>query len=303
MLRIVSLRFLLISAACWKLAQKRSGRLPRKCAVIRLDYKLGGTIPDMAGNWLKFEKDTLDKPEVFEMAGILNIDADGIVGKLLRVWGWFDAQTRDGNAPVTVILLLDRITGVSGFCKAMHKVGWLQIGEETITLPHFDRHNGATAKERAGTNRRVSNHRQRNAQHVPNVTPEALQKALPEKRREDELPLSSPNDEKPSVLPKGWKSMNKEQSKRTRVESNSPMMIQIGQFFGRKPETRWTVAEAVALDELRPPAEEVDLLSRYYSLPLDHDDDFRRRNLPTLLNNWNGELDKARCHFATTSAA
>ena len=44
----------------------------------------------MAGDWLKFEKVTMDKPEVFEMAGILGIDPDAVVGKLLRVWSWFD---------------------------------------------------------------------------------------------------------------------------------------------------------------------------------------------------------------------
>jgi hypothetical protein len=56
----------------------------------------------MAGDWIKFDTSTPDKPEVFEMAAELGIDPDAVVGKLLRVWKWFDQQTTDGNAPLTV---------------------------------------------------------------------------------------------------------------------------------------------------------------------------------------------------------
>jgi hypothetical protein len=84
------------------------------------------------------------------------------------------------------------------------------------------------------------------------------------------------------------------------VDANSPTMQRIGKFFGRKPETLWNVAEGAALFEIKPPAEEVDLLERYYALPLDKDADYRRRDLMTLLNNWQGEVDRARCFFAAT---
>ena len=147
----------------------------------------------MAGDWIKFEKSTLDKPEVLEMAGILEIDPDAVVGKLLRVWNWFDDQSHDGNAPVTVKALLDRYAGVSGFTSAMQEVGWLTIDGDAMYLPNFDRHNGQTAKKRCNTNRRVAKSRSKklndnaecNTQSVTSVTPPALQKALPEKRREE----------------------------------------------------------------------------------------------------------------------
>ena len=34
----------------------------------------------MAGDWIKFETVTPDKPEVYELAGLLNLDPDAVVG-------------------------------------------------------------------------------------------------------------------------------------------------------------------------------------------------------------------------------
>jgi len=96
----------------------------------------------MAGDWMKFEKATLNKPEVFEMAGNLGIDPDAVVGKLLRVWDWFDDQSVDGYAPVTLAAQLNRNTGCDGFTQAMQEVGWLTIEDGKLSLPNFHRHNG-----------------------------------------------------------------------------------------------------------------------------------------------------------------
>jgi hypothetical protein len=139
----------------------------------------------MAGDWIKFETTTLDKPEVFEMAAELAIDPDAVVGKCLRVWSWFDSHSRDGNAPVTVLALLNRITGVANFTDAMEKVGWLVIDGATVSLPKFDRHNGKTAKERALGKNRTKKSRNGNAECNADTVTTPSQKALPEKRREE----------------------------------------------------------------------------------------------------------------------
>lgn len=99
--------------------------------------------------------------------------------KLLRVWGWFDQQTQNGNAgSVTGNALkrfIDRLVGVTGFAESMSKVGWLNDSG----IPNFDRHNGESSKKRALTNKRVKRLR-----NVVSVT-----KALPEKRREEITPI------------------------------------------------------------------------------------------------------------------
>jgi len=80
----------------------------------------------MAGDWIKLEIATPDKPEVFQMAEILDIDPDEVTGKLFRIWIWADQQTFDGNARGVTKMLLDRITNKQGFASALEKVGWIE---------------------------------------------------------------------------------------------------------------------------------------------------------------------------------
>lgn len=140
----------------------------------------------MGVSWIKFETSTSDKPEVWQIANSLGIDPDAVVGKLLRIWAWFDDQTESGNAPLTVGALLDRRVGVSGFVNAMISAGWMHEKNGVLTLPNFDRHNGETAKSRALTAKRVSKHKERgNATANAKVTPGALpreEKRIGEKR-------------------------------------------------------------------------------------------------------------------------
>lgn len=137
----------------------------------------------MAGDWIKFEHATLDKPEVLVMADMLETTPDDVIGKLLRVWVWFDKQSRDGYAGgVTgnaLMFFIDRHVARNGFAACMKKVGWL--GDDC--LPNFDRHNGETAKNRALSKDRMKRKR------YADVTPEAS----PEKRREEkkQIPLAS----------------------------------------------------------------------------------------------------------------
>lgn len=118
----------------------------------------------MAGDWIKFEKATSDKPEVWAVAERLNLDPDAVVGKLLRVWAWFDDHTENGASPTARAAMLDRMVGTNGFCEAMQAAGWLETDGDSVALPNFDKHNGATAKKRANGAKRAADHRaKRNA--------------------------------------------------------------------------------------------------------------------------------------------
>lgn len=158
----------------------------------------------MAGDWIKIEHAMTDKPEVYQMAGILKIDPDSVVGKLIRLWVWCDQQTVDGNALGVTEIVIDRITHCKGFSDALRKVDWLQVRSGSLVIPRFDRHNGQTAKARALTNERVAKSRAgRNAGVTKNVTLSPLQKPLPEKRREEYLKPLTPfekGDESLSLL-------------------------------------------------------------------------------------------------------
>ena len=140
----------------------------------------------MAGDWIKFEVDTFDKPEVWALAQELCLPVDAVVGKLLRVWSWFDAHTEDGNAPSVTTTLLDHRVGVTGFCQALVNVGWMHLDDSHVSLPNFERHNGQSAKKRALTAKRVADHRKRTS-NGQSVTEALREKRRIEKRREEKI--------------------------------------------------------------------------------------------------------------------
>lgn len=154
----------------------------------------------MASNWIKLEVITPDKPEIFRLAEILNIDPDAALGKVIRFWVWADQQTIDGNAECNARSVtksaIDRITFMSGFADALIQVGWLVEIEGLLTLPNFERHNGKSSKKRALTNERVAKVREvKRKSNVQSVT-QTDQKALPEEEEEEDLkkdlPLNPP---------------------------------------------------------------------------------------------------------------
>ena len=151
----------------------------------------------MAGDWLKVEKSTPEKPEVLAMAAVLNLDPDIVFSRLFKMWCWFDANTTDGNARGVTFALLDRHIGVTGFCDAALHVGWLSVTATGLQLPNFDYHNGQSAKDRANTAKRVAKHRKSNGEsNGENVTsPLAREEKRREEKNKDKKPLSSGDDE------------------------------------------------------------------------------------------------------------
>lgn len=137
----------------------------------------------MAGDWLKFETNTPEKREVLAMTIELGYeDPDLTVGKLIRVWRWFDQHTVNGNAQSVTPALLDRLISVTGITQAMANVGWMIVTDDGLVLPNFERHNGKTAKDRVLSAKRQANHKSNakgNAAIVTSPLP------IEEKRRED----------------------------------------------------------------------------------------------------------------------
>jgi|APSaa5957512576_1039674.scaffolds.fasta_scaffold05731_2 DNA replication protein DnaT len=151
--------------------------------------------------WMKMELDTPDKPEVHQMAEILNIDPDAVVGKLTRVWGWFNKNSINGIEPTSTVRILNRLVFNKNFCDAMIKVNWMAIDKRsnTIKIPKFDLHNSKGAKRRALGALRQETHRAK--KHMPPEPSNAkvtLTGSL-EKSRLDDITLS-PSSAAPSVV-------------------------------------------------------------------------------------------------------
>lgn len=85
------------------------------------------------------------------------------------------------------------------------------------------------------------------------------------------------------------------EKKRKRVELVTPRMARIGGMVpGRSADRRWTWQEYEALCDIEP-VEEADLavVEAYYAAEHSREEDYRRRQLITLLNNWEAEVVKA----------
>lgn len=246
----------------------------------------------MAGDWIKMDTELPDKPEVIRMSGLLGMDRFAIVGRLHRLWSWWNKHTADGHAPGVTETFLDELVNRDGFSAALREVDWLQARSGSLVVPRFDRHNGNSAKSRVqAAERQKLSRSNRDTCHADTVT-----KTRPEKRRVEKSinPPLPPEGEMGGVLPERWRNIPKIDRRNHKCLKNSPLMERIGGWFNRRPGTIWPLAEGITLHAIEPHPEDVDLIESYYLAEIHGELDFRRHDLATLLNNWQGEVDRAR---------
>lgn len=90
------------------------------------------------------------------------------------------------------------------------------------------------------------------------------------------------------------KRLTQAQKGRIKVKENTPLMELVGKLLGRKKDSLWNLAEEEALIEASVTEQEVESLNAYYLADIPKLEDIRRKDILTLLNHWNGELDRAR---------
>lgn len=142
----------------------------------------------MAGDWIKIEIATSQKIEVFQIAEILELDIDTVLGKLMRLWCWADVNTIDGHAKSVTKKLLDRVVDCDGFAMALldERVGWLTEDKKgELFFSNFDRHNGKGAKKRATDAGRQAAKRAKDAEKKMSHSQRDKTVTREEKRRED----------------------------------------------------------------------------------------------------------------------
>jgi hypothetical protein len=90
------------------------------------------------------------------------------------------------------------------------------------------------------------------------------------------------------------RTLSESEKKRMKVDVNTDLMNRIGDWFGRKSTTLWTISEGECLDQLGVLSDdELETMRFFYEANIPEASDYRRRTIGTLLNNWNSELDKA----------
>lgn len=144
----------------------------------------------MAGEWIKVRTNLWNDPRVSQLCDQTKSPEAMIVGGLYWLWATADEHTESGLMPGLSIGAIDRKTGIAGFGAALVDIGWVLETAAGIQLVRFDEHNGASAKQRAQTAKRVANHKNKGPVTQENEIANAhtVTDALPreEKRREEE---------------------------------------------------------------------------------------------------------------------
>ncbi|WP_143016618.1 hypothetical protein [Paraburkholderia phenazinium] len=129
-------------------------------------------------------------PRVSHLCDLTGCEEAAVIGGLYWLWATADDHSADGILPGLTAAAITRKTGVSSLGSALVEIGWIEEIEGGVRIFKFDDHNGASAKSRAQTAKRVGKHRGSAA-----VTQEPLQKqdeavtsalAKEEKRREEQ---------------------------------------------------------------------------------------------------------------------
>lgn len=78
----------------------------------------------------------------------------------------------------------------------------------------------------------------------------------------------------------------------------------LNELYRRRESTRWSDREVRAMRKIWPVSEDdLRLIEAYYTAAISPDKDIRRRDLLTLLNNWPGEVDRARNYLSRAESA
>lgn len=150
----------------------------------------------MAGEWIKMRTNLWDDPRVGRLCDLTGQSEAAVVGGLYWLWATADEHSEDGFMSGLSIRQIDRKTGIKGFGAALCEIEWLYEAAQGVVINRFEEHNGASAKKRCTTAKRVSNHRSGN----DDVTQGALQNddeivtgALARDRRREEEELTPTN--------------------------------------------------------------------------------------------------------------
>lgn len=169
----------------------------------------------MAGDWIPIDVTLPRKPEVLKIASLTGLSRRAVVGALIEIWGWAQAETVDGHVDADV----DAVVGAleaherpeSSVIRAMVKVGWLEDHGDYIVFPKAEKWLTTGAKARLQKTLRQRAWRNSKPESGPNVdgpvdgNVDAAPSTTEEKRREEKsikgnTPLSPEGETKPKEL-------------------------------------------------------------------------------------------------------
>jgi len=152
----------------------------------------------MAGDWIKWVKGLIRKPEIIRAAGVLGRSCHDIAARWMELIEWADENVSEANripnsedvlVKALTPAIIDDLVGLPEFARAMTSNGWLAVRSADMVFVNYFRHNAVSAKERALSANRSADKRRRDAErdvrHGVAVTRE-------EKRREEKKEETPP---------------------------------------------------------------------------------------------------------------
>lgn len=100
----------------------------------------------MAEQWIKMRVALRDDPRVVAIALRLGQERATVLGYLYLMWCIADAH--GDFMPGVTPQALSRLLGLDGFAESLPR-DWLQVRQDGLRFPDYERHNGSTAKRRA----------------------------------------------------------------------------------------------------------------------------------------------------------
>lgn len=113
----------------------------------------------MAGEWIKVRTNLWNDPRISQVCDLTNERKATVIGALYWLWASADEHTETGLMPGLSLKGIDRETNIAGFGTALVIIGWVEDTPQGTILVRFNEHNGASAKNRAQTAKRVANSR------------------------------------------------------------------------------------------------------------------------------------------------
>lgn len=247
----------------------------------------------MAGDWIKVRTNLGGDPAVKSIARELRETAHSVVGRLHALWSWADQHTDDGALDFTVLTDIDDIVEKRGFAAQMVRVGWLiDRGADGVCIPNWERHNGRSAKKRCldseAQRRKRESHTDINLTMSENDSDKKRQ--TPDQRREEKS--NTP------IVPASGDGAPSASAGKSEDPNEDPLLLRAKSIFRMRPGTPLDRGLARAWSKAAPAVtatldSEWSQLEAYYAAEIPEREDFRRRDLATLLNNWTTEITRA----------
>lgn len=179
----------------------------------------------------------------------------------------------------------------------LSSVGWIRLGKDNQgrsvgMVVNFSKHQRVD-KPKPSEIKASSTFQDQSKNDLGSVLDESKEERKGKERNGKE---GIPPNPQGGILPDGWKRLTKAEQGRKKVNFNDPVMIRVGKFLGQRETTLWTIAEYLALQDVNPSEEDLDLIGEHYSLVLENNG-YRYKDLYTLLNNWPKARTRAEAYF------